>query len=88
MGALGVAAAYPDGTETPSGSTAFALPSARFTFRSTAYAWLVVDGDVAYLRGQATMNGGADAAGPWPGRDPALLIGEEWRDATIRTWIG
>jgi len=59
LGILGMAAGYGPGADTPSGASAFALPSARFTFRSTGHDWLVVDGETAFLRGSGTVNGTA-----------------------------
>jgi hypothetical protein len=54
---FGFVARYKPGATVPDGNTEFQFQAAGFTFKSTAYDWLVVSGAKARYRGTGTVNG-------------------------------
>lgn len=54
---LQVRANYNGGASTPIGTTSFDFKAANLNFQSTAYDWLMVNGDKALVTGTGTING-------------------------------
>jgi hypothetical protein len=52
-----VEASYNTAGETPVGNTTFNLKAAKLEFKSTAYEWLMIDGQTAILKGLGNVNG-------------------------------
>src|SRR5439155_21178078 len=54
---FGFVAQYKPGADVPTGNTEFQFHVANFSFKSTAYDWLVVAGARAQFKGTGTVNG-------------------------------
>lgn len=57
---FGFVSRYEKGATVPSGNTHFQFHAGRFSFRSTAYDWLVVAGPQAKYKGSGTIDGAGD----------------------------
>lgn len=55
--AFGIAVGYSHGSQTPSGATVIVSTDLKFNFVVTAYQWLVVSGNTAFLQATGKVNG-------------------------------
>ncbi len=54
---FGISAKYTPGSSTPAGSVGYTFTNGNLVLASTSIDWLVVNGNVAFLSGQGTING-------------------------------